>query len=52
VIKGKHKRVTPVWLASAWERRKKETASCVEAAIGKLCLPTFYKENRREKSLP
>jgi hypothetical protein len=38
VIKGKHKRVTPVWLASAWERRKKETASCVEAAIGQLCL--------------
>ena len=38
MIKSKHKRVTPVWLASAWERRKKETAGCVEAAIGKPCL--------------
>ena len=36
MIKGNRKRVTPVWLASAWEQRKKETASCVEAAIDKL----------------
>ena len=36
VIKGDPKRVTPVWLASAWEDRKKKTASFVEAAIGKL----------------
>lgn len=36
MIKGNRKRVTPVWLATAWEERRKETASCVEAAIGKL----------------
>ena len=36
MIKGNRKRVTPVWLATAWEKRRKETASCVEAAIGKL----------------
>jgi hypothetical protein len=36
VIKGNRKRVMPVWLATAWEARRKETASCVEAAIGKL----------------
>ena len=36
MIKGNRKRVSPVWLATAWEERRKETASCVEAAIGKL----------------
>ncbi len=36
MIPGNRKRVTPVWLATAWEERRKETASCVEAAIGKL----------------
>ncbi len=36
MIKGDRKRVTPVWLASLWEEKKQKTASCVEAAIGKL----------------
>lgn len=36
MIRGNRKRVMPVWLAPAWEQRKKKTASCVEAAIGKL----------------
>jgi hypothetical protein len=33
MIQSNRKRVAPVWLAAAWEVRKKETASCVEAAI-------------------
>ena len=36
MIKGDRKRVTPVWLASAWESKKRETLNCVEAAIGSL----------------
>ncbi len=36
MIKGDRKRVTPVWLASVWEDRKKKTANCVETAICKL----------------
>lgn len=36
MIKNKIKRVSPVWLASTWESRKKETVKCVEAAIDKL----------------
>ena len=36
MIKNKIKRVSPVWLASTWESRKKETVKCVEAAIEKL----------------
>lgn len=36
MIKGNRRLVTPVWLAAAWEERRKETASCVGAAIGKL----------------
>ena len=36
MIKDKIKRVTPVWLASTWESRKKETVKCVEAAIDSL----------------
>lgn len=36
MIKGNRKRVQPMWLATAWEERRKKTASCVEAAIGKL----------------
>ena len=36
MIKGYRKRVTPVWLAAAWEGKRTETASCVEAAIEKL----------------
>ncbi len=37
MIKGDRKRVTPVWLASAWESKKRETLNCVEAAIASLC---------------
>jgi len=36
VINGNRKRMAPVWLATAWEERRKETARRVEAAIGKL----------------
>jgi len=36
MIKGDRKMVTPVWLASAWESKKRETFNCVEAAIGSL----------------
>lgn len=36
MIQRNRKRVAPVWLAAAWETRKKKTASCVETAIGKL----------------
>jgi len=36
MIKGDRKRVTPVWLLSAWESKKRETLNCVEAAIGSL----------------
>ena len=36
MIKNKIKRVSPVWLASTWESRKKETVKCVEAAIERL----------------
>ena len=34
--KGHHKRASPIWLAQAWEDRKKQTAHCVETAVGKL----------------
>jgi len=36
VIKVNRKRVTPVWLATAWEEKRKETANNVEAAIANL----------------
>jgi PRTRC genetic system protein C len=36
MIKNKIKRVSPVWLASTWESKKRETLNCVEAAIGSL----------------
>lgn len=36
MIKGGREQVTPVWLAPAWESKKRETLTCVEAAIGSL----------------
>jgi len=36
VIKVNRKRVTPVWLATSWEEKRKETANNVEAAIANL----------------